>query len=218
MCKFETVFFDLDGTLVDNYEAITKCISVVLEPMGITPPNLEKVKQTVGGSILITFEKLIGKDLAPIAAKTYMQHIEKYEFFGLKEMPYARNILQNLKSRNLKIALFTNKSQNSAKNIIEFLKLNQFFDGIIATTLNGARKPDKEFTQFALEKMNANPKTSAIIGDSPYDYNAAKIYNLTPILVATGGDSFESLKSQCPDANIFKNLQEAEEFIRRATL
>ncbi len=213
MSKFETVFFDLDGTLVDNYKAITKCISVVLEPMGITPPTLEKVKKTVGGSILITFEKLIGKDLAPIAAQTYMQHINSYELFGLQEMPYAREILQDLKACKVKTALFTNKAQGSAEHIIKHLKLCSYLDAIIATTLNGPRKPDKEFTMLALEKMSASATKSALVGDSPYDYKAAKACNLTSILVATGGDDFESLKNHCPDANIFKNLQEAEEFI-----
>lgn len=213
MRKIETVFFDLDGTLVDNYEAIAKCISVSLEPMGITPPTLEKVKRTVGGSILITFEKLIGKNLAPQAAKTYMEHIKDYELLGLKEMPHAREILQGLKSRGIKSALFTNKSQKSAENIIEFLNLGRFFEKIIGTDLHGARKPEKEFTLLALEKMNADFETSAVVGDSPYDYKAAKACGLMPILVATGGNSFESLESLCPGANIFKDLSEAEIFI-----
>lgn len=213
MRKIETVFFDLDGTLVDNYEAITKCISVSLEPMGITPPTLEKVKHTVGGSILITFEKLIGKNLAPQAAKTYMEHIKDYELLGLKEMPHAREILQGLKSRGIKSALFTNKSQKSAENIIEFLNLSRFFEKIIGTDLHGARKPEKEFTLLALEKMNADFETSAVVGDSPYDYKAAKACGLMPILVATGGNSFKSLESLCPGANIFKDLREAEIFI-----
>ncbi len=213
MRKIETVFFDLDGTLVDNYEAITRCIAASLEPMGITPPTLEKVKRTVGGSILITFEKLIGKDSALQAAKTYMEHIEEYELVGLKEMPHAREILQGLKSRGIKTALFTNKSQKSAEHIIEFLDLGHFFDRIIGTSLNGARKPEKEFTLLALEKMKSDFETSAVVGDSPYDYKAAKACALTPILVATGGNSFESLEILCPDANIFKNLREAEIFI-----
>lgn len=213
MRKIETVFFDLDGTLVDNYEAITKCIAASLKQFGITPPSIEEVKHAVGGSILITFEKLIGKGLAFQAAKTYMEHIEKYELIGLKEMPHAREILRGLKSRGIKTALFTNKSQKSAERIIEFLNLSPFFDKIIGTELNGARKPEKEFTLLALEKMKSNFDTSAVVGDSPYDYKAAKTCNLTPILVATGGNSFESLENLCPGANIFKSLREAEIFI-----
>ena len=61
--------------------------------------------------------------------------------------------------------------------------------------------------------MNADIETSAVVGDSPYDYKAAKTCGLMPILVATGGNSFESLESLCPEANIFKDLREAEIFI-----
>ena len=61
--------------------------------------------------------------------------------------------------------------------------------------------------------MKSDFETSAVVGDSPYDYKAAKACALTPILVATGGNSFESLEILCPDANIFKNLREAEIFI-----
>ena len=205
--KFSTIFFDLDGTLADNYAAITLCIGKVLEPMGITPPDPQKVRSTVGGSILITFEKLIGKELAQTAAIQYQKIIGGFELEGLKPMPYSSEILAILKSRGIKTAMLTNKGQKSAENIARHLGFDKYLSAIFGTTLNGARKPEKEFTQNALRKMNTAPSQCAIIGDSPYDYLAAKSCGAASMLVATGGGDFEKLKELCPGAQIFADLR-----------
>lgn len=205
--KFSTIFFDLDGTLADNYAAITLCIAEVLKPMGITPPSLEKVKNTVGGSILITFEKLIGKELAQTAAAQYQKIIGDFELEGLKPMPYSLEILEMLKSRGVKTAMLTNKGQKSAENIARHLGFDKFLSAIFGTELNGARKPEKEFTLNALRKTNTAPWQCAIIGDSPYDYLSAKSCGIASMLVATGADDFKKLQELCPGAQIFADLR-----------
>ncbi|MBR4598010.1 MAG: HAD family hydrolase [Opitutales bacterium] len=210
---FSTVFFDLDGTLADNYEAIALGVGKVLKPMGITPPSLEKVRQTVGGSILITFEKLIGKELAQKAAAQYMEIIGECELEGLRPMPYSAEILALLKSRGIRTALFTNKGQKSAEHIARHLGFDKYLDAVFGTSLNGARKPEAAFTQNALRAMKAASSESLIIGDSPYDYKAARVCEAASCLVATGANSAKELRKECPEARVFKNLEELSQKI-----
>lgn len=213
--RFKFVYFDLDGTLADNYDAITSCIASSIAPLGYAPFSREKVKQVVGGSILLTLQKLIGERDAKIAVENYVKFLPEHEFVGLKKLDYSNEILRNLKSQGVKLACLTNKSQTSALNICKHLGFYEDLDFVIGTTLYGSRKPEPAFIKIALEKMEATPHESAIVGDSIYDYKTALAGGLTPIIVATGGNSFEELTELCPQAKVFRSLKEVERELLR---
>ena len=56
----ETVLFDLDGTLVDNFEAIHRCYDDVMGMMGLPGVTIEQIRRAVGGSVNVTVVKLAG--------------------------------------------------------------------------------------------------------------------------------------------------------------
>lgn len=59
MREFKAALFDLDGTLVDNYAAIHKCLEISFKKFGVEAPSFGDVYKAVGGSILITIQKLL---------------------------------------------------------------------------------------------------------------------------------------------------------------
>ena len=97
----------------------------------------------------------------------------------------------------MKIACFTNKQQDGAEKILQHLGLDKYLDAIIGTTLHSPRKPEKEFTTYALETLGVSASETLGIGDSPYDYKAARVCDVDSALVATGGDSLEFLSAEC---------------------
>lgn len=206
--RFKTAFFDLDGTLADNYDAITACVGEAVAPLGFERPSREKIMHTVGGSILLTLQKLVGPELAPAAAQTYMERIDEFVFLGLKPMPFAAELLGALKARGIRAACLTNKSQKSADDIMEKLGMGEFLECVIGTSLTGPRKPQPEFTKAALARMGADAASSILVGDSPYDYDAAQAGRMACALVATGGDTAEELAARCPRAEgIYSDLR-----------
>ena len=194
----------MDGTLVDNYVAIRNTAAEVLGEIGIAAPSVEKIRVTVGGSILVTMRKLLSgtsrEGEAEAVAARYLQVYPKHVFNGLKMMPYADKILDALKGRGVKLACFTNKQQEGAEEILGKLGLSKYLDAIIATSLHSPRKPEREFTEHALKTLSLCASETVGIGDSPYDYKAADVCKLASALVATGGDSAEFLRAQCPNA------------------
>ena len=70
----ETVLFDLDGTLVDNFEAIHRCYDDVMRLMGLPGVSLGDVKRAVGGSVNVTVVKLAGEANAPTATRLFREH------------------------------------------------------------------------------------------------------------------------------------------------
>lgn len=194
----------MDGTLVNNYTAIYNTTAEAFAEFGIQAPDYEKIFRTVGGSILITMQKLLAgsgrEELAEKLAARYLEIYPAHTFDGLEMMPHADKILAALKSRGLKLACFTNKQHKGAEEILNKLGLSKYLDAIIATSLHSPRKPDREFTEHALKTLSLEASETVGIGDSPYDYKAARVCNVASALVATGGDPAADLREKCPEA------------------
>ena len=211
--SYKAVLFDLDGTLISNYVAIHKCLAESFSEFGIAAPDYDTVLHTVGGSILITIKKLLkphGKErLADKIAARYLELFPHYIFDGLSKMPYATEFLEALKRDGVKLACFTNKQQDGAEPILERTDLARHLDAVIGTSLHSPRKPDREFTEFALETLGVSAGETLGIGDSPYDYKAARVCGVDSALVATGGDSREFLSRECPEAiGVFSDFKD----------
>ena len=202
MKDYKYIFFDLDGTLVDNYTAIYLCAKRTFEEFGMTPPDYDTVFRTVGGSIFITLKKLAncGDETATKLGELYLKLYPQYIFEGLKAMDGAREILEALKSRGKKTACFTNKQEDGARPILAHLGLDKYLDEIVGTSLHSPRKPDPKYTEFALAKLGANASESLVVGDSPYDYLAAFNGGVDSALIAGGSNSLEDLIAECPKA------------------
>lgn len=202
--RFKGALFDLDGTLVNNYTAIYNTTAEAFAEAGLSAPNYETIFRTVGGSILITMQKLLAgsgrEELAEKLAARYLEIYPRHTFDGLEMMPYADRILAALKERGLKLACFTNKQQKGADEILGKLGLDKYLDAVIATSLHSARKPDREFTEYALKTLSLEAGETVGIGDSPYDYKAARVCGVASALVATGGDPAADLREKCPKA------------------
>lgn len=210
---YKSALFDLDGTLVDNYSAIHMCLDMAFSKEGIASPDYEQVYRAVGGSILITIKKLLPQGASESSAirigEEYMRIFPEYMFCGLKPMPWAKELLAKLGESNIKLACFTNKQQEGAEEILKKLDLDSNLSAVIGTSLHSARKPSKEFTQYALKCLGVDAQDCVGVGDSPYDYAAADACKMDCALVATGADSAESLKARCVSAlGVFSNLKE----------
>ena len=90
------ILFDLDGTLIDQFEAIYKAFSHVIEDMGFPKPDFETVKKAVGGASEATMTKLIGKKYAVEAVQRLRPIFEKEMLNGLKALPGSIEILEIL--------------------------------------------------------------------------------------------------------------------------
>lgn len=216
--KYAAVLFDLDGTLISNYVAIHKCLAESFGEFGIPAPSYDSVFHTVGGSILITIRKLLkplgAEEKADAVAKRYLELFPRHIFDGLSTMPYAGELLAELKRRGFKLACFTNKQQDGAEPILERTKLLPYLDAVIGTTLHSPRKPEKAFTESALKILGVSAAETLGIGDSPYDYMAARVCGLDSALVATGGDSRRFLEAECPESvGVFSDFRELAESV-----
>ncbi len=209
-----TLLFDMDGTIVDNFEALHKAFSYAHEQLGLPIPTFDKVRRTIGGSAPISMAKLVGEDYVSRAMPFFNEYFAKNMFNGLNNLPGTLWLLTALKARGIKMAIFTNKTGAIARPMCDYLNISQFFDAIIGAGDTPWRKPQPEFTRYALEQMQSTPETTALIGDSPYDLKAAQAGNIAAWLVSTGTHSTEELLASTPPlTTVFSDLYQLGETI-----
>ena len=188
-----TVFFDLDGTLIDQFKPIYRSYLHALKQLNLEPVDYETVKQTVGGSVDVTMERLIGPELAPRAVEIFLPYFDSIMFEDLIALPGAREILDGLQAQGKRLAVFTNKRGDAARAPLEHLELTTFLDQVMGANDTPWRKPQPEFSRHALEKMQTTAEESCLVGDSPFDLQSASVVGMPCHLVATGTHSFEQL-------------------------
>lgn len=204
----KTVLFDLDGTLIDHFTTIHRAVVYTQQQLGLPESNYETVRATVGGSAPITLAKLLGKGLVETALPIFQDHFESIMFEDVIALPGSTWMLQSLKERNYQLAVFTNKNGNQSRAILEYLNQAKYLDAIVGTGDTPYRKPQPEFTEYMLEHLNLRPEETILVGDSPFDFEAAEAAGLKSLLVATGSHTESELAESTSAAGIYSNLYE----------
>ncbi|MGC6456277.1 MAG: HAD family hydrolase [Coraliomargaritaceae bacterium] len=204
----KTVLFDLDGTLVDNFIAIAGSINHAQRQLDLPESSLQTVQSTVGGGYQLTLQRLFGNELAKKAEAHFVEYFNEHLLDGVELLPGARDLIVRLHKNGKQLAVLTNKNGNAARTILRHLEVDHFFDAIFGVDDAPHRKPDPAFTQALLTKLSARPKDSLLIGDSPFDFEAAHNMNMPCCLVTTGSHSAEQLTAETTCREIFSDLNE----------
>ena len=200
------ILFDLDGTLIDQFQAIHKAFALTLERMGFNKPSFEEVKRAVGGASESTMEKLIGPERAKEAVQILRPIFEREMLNGLTLLPGAKEILHWCKANNVKAAVLTNKYGPHARIACKHLGISNYLEFVIGADDTQWKKPDVSLTNYALEKIGYNATETLYIGDSPYDYQTAQNASMDYFLATTGTHSEEELSSLGDNIKIYPNL------------
>jgi phosphoglycolate phosphatase len=204
----KTILFDLDGTLIDHFTTIYRCVVFAQQQFNLPESDYATVRATVGGSVPVTLSKLLGESYVETALPIFQKHFEQIMFEDLIALPGSNWILSELKQRGYRLAVFTNKDGKQSRMILDYLKQAQYLDAIIGTGDTPYRKPEPEFTAYALKRLNTTAEDCVLIGDSPFDVAAADAGQLKSYLVATGSHTEDQLAASTQAAGIYANLYE----------
>lgn len=206
---YTTFLFDLDGTLVDHFDAILYCYNQTALQFDRPPVSLETLKATVGGSVPVTMRRLFGEDLPETAIPRFREIFKFHYLDKIDPLPGAEDLLKELHSANHKVALFTNKDGSAARSLVRFLGWDQYFNCMVGAQDTPWRKPEKAFSEWILGSLSSSPEESLLIGDSPYDVAAAEAVGMDCWVVATGSHSKEQLE-QTTAKRVLLKLSDAQ--------
>lgn len=198
MTRFRTVLFDLDGTILDHFAAIHRTHVQTCQHFGLPPPTLEQVRRAIGGGLDVAVRRIFGPehgDLVDQAIPVYRQLWTHNLFFEVSLLPGTREVLTTLKAHGVQCAVFTNKHGPSARQIMAHLGVESLLDGVFGALDTPWLKPQIEFAEHALKTLRAEAASTCLVGDSPYDIEAAKTAKFPVYCVTTGTHDADELRA-----------------------
>jgi len=197
---YDYVLFDLDGTISDSSEGITKGIQIALKALGIEEDR-SSLGKFIGPPLKYSFSTFYDMDEETIekGIKYYREYYAKTGLYENEAYPGIEELLKKIKESGRKIAVTTSKPGKFSKDILEKFGLLQYFDIVAGATLEGepgkARANKDEVIEYALEYFGNPDKSSVVIvGDTRFDAEGAAKIGIDCIGVLYGFGTEESLR------------------------
>lgn len=185
-----TVLFDLDGTILDHFSAIHRAHSHVRQHYGLPAATREEVMRAIGGGLPEALGKTLGpahRHLLDEALPIYRAYWDATMLDDAALFPGVRELLALLQSEGIRSAVFTNKHGPSARRVCNHLGIGPFLSGVFGATDTPWLKPDPAFTAHALNALETSAHETALVGDSPWDIQAAGRGGLAACFALTTG-------------------------------
>lgn len=205
------LIFDLDGTISDPKEGITKSINYALQENGFEQRPEDDLATYIGPPLDETFQILCCSSDFTLIEKLVRSYRERYAETGYRENVLYSNIaetIQNLYDNNIPLGVCTSKPERFARPILDMFQLSHFFQFVSGGDV-GIKK-SQQLSQL-LSEGTIN-RQSIMIGDRNVDLSAARINGLKSAAVLWGHGSREELEAEQPDF-ILKEVHELRNLI-----
>ncbi|MDQ3070809.1 MAG: HAD hydrolase-like protein, partial [Acidobacteriota bacterium] len=173
------LFFDLDGTLTDSCEGITRCINHALLAAGRPEEPDDRLRGMIGQSLTRIFGALMDRpDDAAVdrAIAAYRVRFDEIGIFENRVYPGIVDALASLQSAGHRMRVVTAKPAPAATRVIAHFDLARLFDGIHGPALTDRGCDKADLLGAALEAAGAQPARALMIGDRVDDMLAARAH------------------------------------------
>lgn len=188
--KFKGIIFDLDGTLVNSLEDISDAMNKVLQGLNFPTHTYETYQYFIGSGLRNLVSKALpstnnSDDQIEICFECMIN--EYREMCTIKTKPYDGivELLENLTSQNIKMAVFSNKADELTKKIASEIFPNHF-DQVVGLSTEALKKPNPFKALEIGKKWNLKPEEILFVGDSDIDMQTAVNANIFPVGVTWG--------------------------------
>jgi len=201
MEKYKIILFDLDGTLSDPKEGITKSVQYALNKMDIVEASLDKLECFIGPPLQVSFTEYYHFNEANTqkAIKLYRERFKEKGMYENTLYPDTAGILQLLKEQGFILAIATSKPTVFAEQILDYFQISTYFELIVGSNLDGTRSAKAEIIQYIIDNYPEYTLEEFImIGDRKHDIIGANQTGIDSIGVTHGYGSLEELNGEKP--------------------
>ena len=190
------IILDMDGTLVDTNEAHAQTWMEALEGFGYEVP-IEVIRPLIGqggDKILprltgMAEDSEIGKKIAGYRSGLF----EKRYLGAVKAFPKTRELVERLRDAGLKVVVASSSRRDHLDRLIEAADIGDLIHSATSASDVDESKPDPDVIEAALGKLGIAPEQVLMIGDTPYDVEAAARVGVRTIALRCGGWNEENL-------------------------
>jgi len=196
--KITTLLFDLDGTLINTNELIIASFMHTLEKFYPGKYKREHVIPFMGPTLTESFTTVDENSVNELITEYRRFNVEMHDEF-VEEYETVYETIETLHEKGYKIGIVTTKARNVVEMGLSFSRLKQFFDVVITIDDVQNAKPHPEPIQLALEKLEATPEETIMVGDNYHDIEGGKNAGTKTAGVEWSLKGKEFLESYHPD-------------------
>ncbi len=192
------LLFDLDGTLTDPFEGITKCIAHALVKLGRPAPPRESLRWCIGPPLKNSLATLLASDDDQLAEKALAIYRDRFSSVGLFENEVYKDIpevLGVLKETGHTLYVATSKPTVYAERIVNHFGLRGYFREIYGSELDGGRTDKTSLVSHILQRESIVSSETFMIGDRKHDMIAAEANGVFGLGVLWGYGTREELEA-----------------------
>lgn len=198
MKDLKLIIFDLDGTLVDAYQAINRSFNYTMRKLKSKQQSNSVIRRAVGwGDERLLKPFIKQKDLKK-ALLIYRRHHKKALAKGSRLFPGAKKLLQRLKEKGYKLAVASNRPTRFSWIIIRSLGLKKYLDYVLCADKLKEGKPHPEIMNKVLKKFYLNPENALYVGDMAVDAQAGRRSKIKTVIVTTGSSTKPEIEKERP--------------------
>ncbi len=187
---YETIIFDLDGTLLDTLDDLANSVNAALRKCGLKTRTREEVRSFIGNGIRLLMARateLEEGELFNEAFEEFKRHYGEHCEENTKPYDGVLAMLEELQKKGIKTAVVSNKADFATKKLAE-----SYFGGLLASAVGeneagGIRKkPAPDSLLAVMHELGAEKEKTAYVGDSEVDIQTARNAGVDCISVTWG--------------------------------
>lgn len=212
--NYDWLLFDLDGTLTDPFEGITRSVEYALNAFGIEVEDRRTLAPFIGPPLVESLTERYGFTMEDAVAAV-AKYREYFAVKGLYENELFEGIpelLNDCRKAGYKISMATSKPTHYAKIIAEHFDIARYFDAIHGSSLDGSRITKSSVVAEAVREEGLDPERALMIGDRRHDVEGAREHGIKTVGVLYGYGSLEE-HTAAGAAYIAKDLDELRELL-----
>ncbi len=187
--RYDTVIFDLDGTLLDTLEDLADAVNHVLRENGMQERSLEEVRRFVGNGVRRLLELAVPGGKGEPGFEEILARFREYYGRHCNDKTHAYDgilpLLRKLTERGYALAIVSNKPDAAVKELAEI-----YFEGLVPVAIGEregiAKKPAPDTVFSALKELGRPAERAVYVGDSEVDIMTARNAGLPCITVLWG--------------------------------
>ncbi|MBN6152281.1 HAD hydrolase-like protein [Xanthomonas sp. AmX2] len=193
----DTLFFDLDGTLVDSEAGIVGSILHAFAQMALPAPPADVLRSWIGPPLRDSFHAHFDADPARVeqALALYRQ---RYDSQGWREhtvFPQIGAAVEALVAAGHRLAVVTSKNERFARRIVETLPFGAHFEQVVGASDDGQRRFKPDLIAETLRRLSLQADGCRMIGDRRMDIEGANHHGMRSIGVLWGFGSEDELRA-----------------------
>lgn len=212
--RFQSVTFDLDGTLLDTVPDLAEASNRMLAELGLPLRSEDEIRSFVGRGIVVLVQRCLDRGAAPdeaLLARAVEVFKRHYAAVNGNETRVFAGVLAGLeawRATGVPLAVLTNKPAAFTEPLLERMGLKHYFSAIVSGDSTPFRKPHPEPLRHACAQMDRAVNTNLHIGDSRHDIEVARAAGCAVYCVPYGYNEGEAVCASDCDA-LVENLGSA---------